>query len=142
MLRHDSESSRRLLYSGTVKTWFKAILENQKIPSWLCRLLFFSKIAAGGPTKPWNLCLLFQKILRRANYIRYHTRSYIPYHIIHTIPYIHIYHRRYRNRNCLHFWPRKFQKFPPEAQLNHETYVLFSKIPAGGPTKPWNLSFI
>ena len=29
-----------------------------------------------------------------------------------------------------------FQKFPPEAQLNHETYVLFSKLPAGGPTKP------
>ena len=29
-----------------------------------------------------------------------------------------------------------FQKFPAEARLNHETYVFFSKIPAGGPTKP------
>ena len=29
-----------------------------------------------------------------------------------------------------------FQKLPPEARLNHETYPLFSKIPAGGTTKP------
>ena len=58
-----------------------------------------------------------------------------------------------------------FQKFPPEAQLNHETYLLFnrkyhqhvnieivytsgtmkfayfSKIPAGGSTKPLTLYF-
>ena len=61
MLRHDSESSRRLLYSGIVKTWFKAILGNQKIPSWFCRLLFFSKIAAGGPTKTMKLMLSFLK---------------------------------------------------------------------------------
>ena len=25
--------------------------------SWFCRLLFFSKIPDGGPTKPWNLCV-------------------------------------------------------------------------------------
>ena len=45
-----------------------------------------------------------------------------------------------------------FQKFPPEAQLNHETYVfLFQKLPleaqlstnpAGGSTKPRNLSYL
>ena len=34
-----------------------------------------------------------------------------------------------------------FQKIPPEAQLNHETYVLFSKNPAGGPTQLWNLCY-
>ena len=47
MLRHDSESSRRLLYSGTVKTWFKAILENRKVSkSFLIRVAgccFFQK---------------------------------------------------------------------------------------------------
>ena len=31
--------------------------------------------------------------------------------------------------------PEQIQKFPTEAQLNHDTYVLFSKIAAGGPTK-------
>ena len=56
MLRHDSWSWECLLYSCTLKTWFKAILKNQKFSSWFCRLLFFSKIAAGGLTKPWNLC--------------------------------------------------------------------------------------
>ena len=28
------------------------------------------------------------------------------------------------------------QKFSPEARLNHEAYVSFSKIAAGGSTKP------
>ena len=30
MLRYDFESSRRLLYSGVIKTWFKAIFGNRK----------------------------------------------------------------------------------------------------------------
>ena len=61
MLRHDSESWRRLLYSGTVKKWFKAIFENRQFSSWFCKLLFL------------------------------------------------------------------FQNFPPEAQLNHETYAFLKK---------------
>ena len=110
MLRHDSWSWECLLYSCAIKTWYKAILENQKLSSWFCRLLFFSKIAPGGPTKPWNLCF-FQKIPRRANYIRYHTRSYIryhtiPYHTIHTIPYhtIHTYIPYMHTMHMKHIW--------------------------------------
>ena len=79
MLRHDSESSRRLLYSGIVKTWFKAILENKKQPSWFRRLFLFSKTAAGGQTKPWNLCFLSSKTwkndLQKSNIWRWDRNS-------------------------------------------------------------------
>ena len=38
-------------------------------------------------------------------------------------------------RNLCYF----FQKFSPKANLYHEIYIYSSKIPARGPTKPWNL---
>ena len=47
MLRHDSQSSRRLLYSGTAKTWVKAFLENQKCSCWFCSC-FFQNLSPEG----------------------------------------------------------------------------------------------
>ena len=44
MIRHDSWSWECLLYLCTLKTWFKAILKNQKLSSWFCRLLFFQTL--------------------------------------------------------------------------------------------------
>ena len=104
MLRHDSESSQCLLYSGTVKTWFKAILENRKMSKTVllgfASCCFFSKIAAGGYRKhePYvfflsNTCNTFMKYIHAI-----HTcNTWVKYiHAIHTcntyMKYIHAIH--------------------------------------------------
>ena len=123
MLRYDFESSRRLLYSGAIKTWFKAIFENRKmlflvlqvvvffqklppgrrITTW--SLCFFQKLPPEGQTTPWNLCF-FQKLPPEG---RIHHETYL-----------------------------LFQNFHQNVKIE----IVYTSDTMKGPNTSWNLSFI
>ena len=69
MLRYDFESSRRLLYSGAIKTWFKAILENRKMLFLVLQVVVFFKNSRRRPEQPHETYVFFKNCPRRAEYI-------------------------------------------------------------------------
>ena len=153
MLRYDFESSRRLLYSGAIKTWFKAIFENRKMPFLVlqvvvifknCRrrpeqpheaYVFFQKLPPEGRTTTWSLCF-FQKLPPEG---RIHHEAYLLFSKDSTkmsksklftllTPWnSHIFQKFSPKGRIHHEFYIFFQKFSPKGKIHHETYVLFSE---------------
>ena len=131
MLRHDSESSRPGLGRKIIRTWFQAIFDFQKI-LFLVLQFVFSKIATGGPTKPWNLC---SKTHQKSNFwcrISHH-HLISPYHI--TIWYLHI-----TSPYDISIWYlHMISTYPKKAIYDIGTKILFGASVSHKPIKNWEI---